>query len=313
MPVKGVRYFDRMSVIRLLGLSLAPLLGMAHRGGRAAGPDGGPRVLLIGIDGADMRIVDRLVGEGKLPNFARLKREGAWGPLRSVEPLLSPLVWTSIATGRRPQDHGVFDFVEITPDGEPTPITSTRRLVPALWNLAGRYGRNAGFIGWYASYPAEEVRGFIVSDRVAFHQVKSDRATRGATYPEALAVELREELGEPAPDVGGHEGPFPRESRCARHTRRREAAGGAGEDPRHERALPEDGAAAPEALLDGSAGRLFRDRRRVRAPLHGGRAAAPAGRGGARTSKPSLPRWTVATRTRTRFSAGSWNSPDRGR
>ena len=110
-------------------LALAWVLGFFLASG-AGGADG-PRVLLVGLDGADMRIVDRLVGEGKLPTFARLKREGAWGPLRSVEPLLSPLVWTSIATGRRPQDHGVFDFVEITPEGEPTPITSTRRRVPA--------------------------------------------------------------------------------------------------------------------------------------------------------------------------------------
>jgi tetratricopeptide (TPR) repeat protein len=184
-----------------LSLVLAALLGIAGatRGATDAGQ--GPRVLLIGLDGADMRIVDRLVREGKLPTFARLEREGARGPLRSVEPLLSPLVWTSIATGRRPQDHGILDFVEVTAGGEPTPITSTRRRVPALWNLASLYGRKSGVIGWYASYPAEEVRGFIVSDRLAFHQVSSARAARGATYPESLASELRREAGEPAPDL----------------------------------------------------------------------------------------------------------------
>src|SRR6266545_3357219 len=184
-----------MGPFRPVALALTALLGIAGAMEAAAGAGEGPRVLLIGLDGADMRIVDRLVREGKLPTFARLKREGAWGPLRSVEPLLSPLVWTSMATGRRPQDHGVFDFVEITPDGKPTPITSTRRRVPALWNLASSYGRTSGFIGWYASYPAEEVRGFTVSDRLAFHQVKSARATQGATYPESLAAELRRELG----------------------------------------------------------------------------------------------------------------------
>jgi predicted AlkP superfamily phosphohydrolase/phosphomutase/tetratricopeptide (TPR) repeat protein len=190
-----------MASFRSVTLALAALLGMAGATDGGGGSGKGPRVLLIGIDGADMRIVDRLVREGKLPTFARLKREGAWGRLRSVEPLLSPLVWTSIATGRRPQDHGIFDFVEITPDGKPTPITSTRRRVPALWNLASTYGRTSGFIGWYASYPAEEVKGFIVSDRLAFHQVKSARATQGATYPAGLALELRKELGEPAPDL----------------------------------------------------------------------------------------------------------------
>ena len=104
-----------------------------------------PRVLLIGVDGADMGIIDRLIGEGKLPTFARLKREGAYGRLRSIEPLLSPIVWTTIATGRKPQDHGVFDFIEIGSDGQPTPITSLRRKVPALWNIAGQFGWSSGF------------------------------------------------------------------------------------------------------------------------------------------------------------------------
>jgi len=178
-PLQAIGRFCRIQG-RLSTLALSALVAVAatvtpRASGAAA--DSAPRVLLIGVDGADMRIVDRLIGEGKLPTFARLKREGAWGPLRSVEPLLSPLVWTSIATGRRPQDHGILDFVEIARDGQPTPITSTRRLVPALWNLASTYGRTSGFIGWYASFPAEEVKGFVVSDRLAFHQVKSARVT----------------------------------------------------------------------------------------------------------------------------------------
>ena len=160
-----------------------------------------PRILLIGIDGADMGIIDRLIAEGKLPTFSRLKREGAAGPLLSIEPLLSPIVWTSIATGRRPQDHGVFDFLEITPAGDPVPITSDRRKVPALWNIAGQFGKTSGFIGWYASFPAEKVKGFEISDRLAFHQVRSERATVGATFPEGLEGDLYREFGEPHPDL----------------------------------------------------------------------------------------------------------------
>ncbi|MGH9317136.1 MAG: alkaline phosphatase family protein, partial [Thermoanaerobaculia bacterium] len=160
-----------------------------------------PRVLLIGIDGADMQIVNRLIGEGKLPTFARLKREGASGVLRSVESLLSPIVWTSIATGRKPQDHGIFDFVEVSPDGNPIPITSNRRKVPALWNIVGEFGKTSGFIGWYASFPAERVQGFEISDRLAFHQFRSERATVGATFPEGLDAELYRKFGEPTPDL----------------------------------------------------------------------------------------------------------------
>jgi predicted AlkP superfamily phosphohydrolase/phosphomutase/cytochrome c-type biogenesis protein CcmH/NrfG len=167
-----------------------------------------PRVLLIGIDGADPVIVERLIAKGKVPTFARLKREGAFGRLRSQEPLLSPIVWTTIATGRRPQDHGILDFVEVNPDGSVAPITSGRRRVPALWNVATDFGKTSGFVGWYASFPAEKVLGFEVSDRLGFHQVRSARSSDGATWPERLTGDLRARFGEPSPDLAATKARF---------------------------------------------------------------------------------------------------------
>jgi tetratricopeptide (TPR) repeat protein len=160
-----------------------------------------PRVLLVGIDGLDPDIVSRLVGEAKLPTFARLIASGAHGRLRSFEPLLSPIVWTTIATSRKPQDHGILDFVEFDAAGRVVPVSSARRRVPALWDIARQYGRRSGFIGWYASYPAATVDGFTVSDRLAFHQVRSSRAAAGATFPDRLADDLRQRVGEPSPDL----------------------------------------------------------------------------------------------------------------
>jgi tetratricopeptide (TPR) repeat protein len=180
---------------------IAALTALAVLAWRWVRAPSGPRVLLVGVDGADPQIVDRLIAEGRLPTFARLRREGASGRLRSREPLLSPIVWTTIATGRKAQDHGVLDFVEIGRDGQPVPITSGRRRVAALWNVASEHGLRTGFIGWYGSFPAERVQGFQVSDRLAFHQVRSQRATEGATHPDALADDLRRRLGEPTPDL----------------------------------------------------------------------------------------------------------------
>src|SRR5262249_27201018 len=127
--------------------------------------------------------------------------EGSFGVLASREPLLSPLLWTTVATGRKAQDHGILDFVEVSPDGRPVPITSARRTAPALWNVAREFGRRSGFVGWYASYPAEDLLGFQVSDRIAFHQVRSATGSSRVTFPDDLAGQLERRFGPPKPDV----------------------------------------------------------------------------------------------------------------
>jgi tetratricopeptide (TPR) repeat protein len=77
-------------------------------------------------------------------------------------------------------------------DGKTEPVRSDERLVPAFWNLAERFGFKVGVIGWYASWPAEEVNGFLISDRIGYHQVKgsAERSATGLTYPPELHDEI---------------------------------------------------------------------------------------------------------------------------
>src|SRR5262245_64987050 len=90
-------------------LSLAlVVLGLACSGSRRPG-----RVILLGLDGMDPRALDLLMSEGKLPNFARLRQDGAYGRLISSKPLLSPVVWNTIATGKTPDQHGIGHFVAL--------------------------------------------------------------------------------------------------------------------------------------------------------------------------------------------------------
>lgn len=145
-----------------------------------------PRVVLVGMDGVDPQIVQQLVAEGRLPHFSSMMEDGSFGPLLSREPLLSPLLWTTVATGRSPQDHGILDFVGADLDGTMIPISGVSRRVPALWNLAHKNGLTSGFVGWYASFPAESLKGFMVSDRVGFHQNHSKVQTEGAVFPKDL-------------------------------------------------------------------------------------------------------------------------------
>jgi hypothetical protein len=71
---------------------------------------GRPRVLLIGIDGASWDRIDRGIADGRLPTFARLKRDGVTAPLTSLVPTYSPLIWTSMMTGVPASQHGIEDF-----------------------------------------------------------------------------------------------------------------------------------------------------------------------------------------------------------
>jgi Tfp pilus assembly protein PilF len=113
----------------------------------------------------------------------------------STPPLLSPILWTTIATGRYPEDHGVLDFMVDTPAGDQTPVSAAERRVPALWNLFSAAGRRVAVVGWWATWPAEEVRGTIVSDRVA-PQLRpdaprlDDRAISPATQASRLAAAI---------------------------------------------------------------------------------------------------------------------------
>jgi len=124
-------------------------------------------LVLVGVDAADWRVLDPLIEAGRLPSFARLRRAGRTGLLVADAPLLSPILWTTIATGRQPEDHGVLDFMVDTPDGGQAPVGSSSRRVPALWNLLSDAGRVVAVVGWWATWPAETVRGIVVSDRVA--------------------------------------------------------------------------------------------------------------------------------------------------
>jgi tetratricopeptide (TPR) repeat protein len=154
------------------------------------------RVVILGIDGLDPQAIDLLMSEGKLPNFAKLRQEGAYGPLISSKPLLSPIIWTTIATGKPPLEHGIGHFVAVNEKtGERMPVTSQMRRVKALWNILSDAGREVAVVGWWATWPAETVQGEIVSDHTCYHflfdeGVTGGKGTEGTVYPPELQSTL---------------------------------------------------------------------------------------------------------------------------
>ena len=122
-------------------------------------------VLFLGLDGADWQLLDPYMRDGVMPNLAALAREGRTGVLTTIQPPLSPLVWTTMMTGASPLEHGILDFTRIGPAGAEEPITREERRVPAVWNLADLRGKSVAVFGMWATWPAEPVKGLMVADR----------------------------------------------------------------------------------------------------------------------------------------------------
>jgi hypothetical protein len=176
-------------------------------------------VVLLCIDGADPAVVGSMAARGELPAFARLMREGVWGELGTLQPTLSPVVWTTLATGKPPEEHGVRHFthvrlpgigrsVRVFPlhtglnfhlfplldrlPGVPTveiPYTSNLRRSEALWTIAGRT-YPVGVWRWLVTWPAEPVPGFVVAGGIGWVQFVAgahrDELSPLATHPPGL-------------------------------------------------------------------------------------------------------------------------------
>jgi predicted AlkP superfamily phosphohydrolase/phosphomutase len=104
-----------------LGLLLAAALvatSIQTRPAKASGPEPGAEgrsVIVIGIDGMDWALTERMMAAGELPSFARLAAEGSGGPLGTSVPPLSPVAWSDFLTGTDAGGHGIFDFIHRHP------------------------------------------------------------------------------------------------------------------------------------------------------------------------------------------------------
>jgi predicted AlkP superfamily phosphohydrolase/phosphomutase len=144
---------------------------------------GRPKILLIGFDGASWNLMGPLLKQGKLPNFQKLIRGGSTASLSTLTPTWSPLLWTSIATGKRPEKHGIR--AHHTPAGKFEVEPGNRRITKAFWNILSDAGIRVGVVNWWLTWPVEKVNGFIVSDKY-----RRTRKRPQLTYPPELLNDL---------------------------------------------------------------------------------------------------------------------------
>ena len=154
------------------------------------------KVLLIGWDAADWKIIKDLMDRGKMPHTEKLVEGGTMGNLRTLSPVLSPMLWTSIATGKRPGKHGIYGFSEPNADGTGVqPMTNMSRKCKAIWNILNQNDLRSLVVGWWPSHPAEPIDGVMVSD--FFHKAPRKPSEPWNLLPKCVHPdELTSELSE---------------------------------------------------------------------------------------------------------------------
>ena len=126
-----------------------------------------PPILVIAVDGLEWDVLLPLVREGELPAIKRMILHGSYGLLESQDPAVSPITWTSVATGKSAEKHGISGFPEKSGGGKKAGGSKDEgpldRRTKAIWNIASDFDRRVGVIGWPVTYPAEPINGVMLS------------------------------------------------------------------------------------------------------------------------------------------------------
>jgi len=122
-------------------------------------------ILLYAVDGLEWSVMQPLIEQGRMPVMAGLMQRGTYGYLETIEPTWSPVIWTTMATGKRPDAHKIEGFVYRVSAGEDGQrfYTSGHRATKAFWNILSDYNRNVNVLGWWMTYPAEPIHGVMVA------------------------------------------------------------------------------------------------------------------------------------------------------
>ena len=130
------------------------------------------KLIFLGLDGLDPRITERLMSEGRLPNLARLRDQGGYQRLRTTFPPLSPVAWSTFATGVNPGRHNIFDFLSrdlrtYVPELSSAKIRSgsieMRRKSEPFWKILGRHAIRSTILRVPITFPPDRFSGHMLS------------------------------------------------------------------------------------------------------------------------------------------------------
>ena len=174
------------------GADRAPRGAEAPARAPALAPALAERVLFVGWDGGSWNVAEPLLREGRLPHLARLIDAGVRCDLQTLEPTVSPAIWTTIATGRLPEDHGILGFEGVPGRTMTTLPNAGMRRVKAFWEILRDAGASSGTIGWWATWPADSLGegSYLITDRVPYTRMEAAIRRAGLdpddAYPSSL-------------------------------------------------------------------------------------------------------------------------------
>ena len=160
-----------------------------------------------GLDGLTWSFLDPLLEAGQLPNFESVLEDAAFGELETFRPTRSAILWTSVATGKTMEKHGITDWTYVDEEarGEIEQLRAVSALTgPAatMWEILGAKGFAVSVVNWWVTYPARPVNGVLITDRLKSLMNRMSIADEpDLVYPPALIEELRPMFLRPA-EVG---------------------------------------------------------------------------------------------------------------
>jgi predicted AlkP superfamily phosphohydrolase/phosphomutase/tetratricopeptide (TPR) repeat protein len=154
------------------------------------------KLLFIGWDAADWKVINPMLEKGHMPALKGLMERGVSGNIATMDPPFSPMLWSSIATGKYPDKHGILGFIEPDPSGGGVrPVSSSSRTARALWNIFTHKGIKSNVVSWWPSQPVEPIDGVMVSN--FFHKETGTSIKDWALAPDSVhPKELENEIAD---------------------------------------------------------------------------------------------------------------------
>ena len=189
------------------------------------------KILLIAVDGLSFPLLQKWVAAGDLPVMQRLMEGGCYGFCHPFTPSNSAVIWTSVMTGMRPEKHGIDSFIYYRWGEKNLKKTAVKKLLKCgfrplfswfrkngyireipfslhtvrekmLWEIFAQENRSVGIINWWHSWPASQVPGFVISDRIHYWRSRERKQKNGThdeklVYPQHLLERVKPKIVDP--------------------------------------------------------------------------------------------------------------------